>query len=118
MNKPSPLLWFALFLILLLPTAAGRLLLDLAGGLMLLLFTLPLILGGLGWIGWRILQSRMITCEVCGATSLNNSPSCPLCGSPKVHKTNSSDSNSETNGSIPASSATIDITAEEAEEEN
>ena len=37
MNRPPALLWFAVLLLLLLPTAAGRVLLDLVGGLALVL---------------------------------------------------------------------------------
>ena len=59
MNRPPALLWFAVLLLLLLPTAAGRVLLDLVGGVALVLLALPLLLTGLGWIGWKVLQSRM-----------------------------------------------------------
>ena len=59
MNRPPAVLWIGVVLLLLLPTAAGRLLLDLAGGVLLALLVLPLILSGLGWIGWKLLQSRI-----------------------------------------------------------
>ena len=52
MGRFPPLLWVLLLVLLLLPTAAGRVLLDLAGGLLITLFALPIVLGGLGWIGW------------------------------------------------------------------
>ena len=61
MNRPPALLWIVL-LLLLLPTAAGRVLLDLAGGLLLIALVLPFVLAGVGWIGWKLLQSRMVTC--------------------------------------------------------
>ena len=38
-------------MLLLLPTAAGRVLLDLAGGLLITLLALPIVLGGLG-VDW------------------------------------------------------------------
>ena len=72
MNRPPALLWL-LLLLLLLPTAAGRVLLDLAGGVVLVLIALPLVLTGVGWIGWKILQSRLVTCPACGSTSLGQS---------------------------------------------
>ena len=56
MNRPPAVLWIGVVLLLLLPTAAGRLLLDLAGGVLLALLALPLILSGLGWIGWKLLS--------------------------------------------------------------
>ena len=62
MNRPPAVLWIAVVLLLLVPTAAGRFLLDLAGGVLLALLALPLILSGLGWIGWKLLQSRMTSC--------------------------------------------------------
>ena len=53
MNRTYFLLWFALISIILLPTAAGRILLDVAGGLIFVLFAIPILLTGVGWIGWR-----------------------------------------------------------------
>ena len=117
MNRSSTFLWIALTLILLLPTAAGRFFLDLAGGLMLALLALPIVLTGIGWIGWRFLKSRIRQCEFCGASIINNSLKCPVCGSMIPNK--KIDHESATfNNSIPASTATIDIVAKEAEDEN
>ena len=48
MNRPPAVLWIGVVLLLLLPTAAGRFLLDLAGGVLLALLALPLIFSGLG----------------------------------------------------------------------
>ncbi len=107
MTRSSPLLWFSLLMIVLLPTAAGRLLIDIAGGLMLFLFTLPIILGGIGWLGWRALKTKMVQCEVCGISTINSSGICPVCGSEIKQNTIS---NSE--DLIPASEVTIDIKAE------
>ena len=115
MGRPSPVLWLALLLLLLLPTAAGRVLLDIAGGLMLAAFLIPLLLTGVGWLGWRALQSRVVTCSVCGVGTLSNTGSCPVCGSTMPNGQNSAFS-SQRNDSTPASSATIDVTAEDAGE--
>ncbi|WP_320675625.1 hypothetical protein [Prochlorococcus sp. MIT 1300] len=112
MGKPSSLLWLTLFFLLLLPTAAGRILLDLAGGVMLILLGLPLLLAGFGWIGWRILQSKMVTCQACGVTTFRNSDKCPICGSAVLEV--SKPPKKASNQSIPASSVTIDISAEDA----
>ena len=59
MERPSPLIWIFLFLILILPTAAGRVLLDLAGGLILIFFTISLIIAGLSWLAWKNLNAKM-----------------------------------------------------------
>ena len=82
MNRPPAVLLIAIVLLLLVPTAAGRFLLDLAGGVLLALLALPLIFSGLGWIGWKLLQSRMISCTACGATGLKGAAVCAVCGTP------------------------------------
>ncbi len=107
MFRPPTLLWLALILIFLLPSTAGRFLLDLAGGLTIIFLTLPLILAGAGWIGWRWIKSQMVTCEVCGINIFAGSMQCPSCGADL--------SKSLTDNSVPASSATIDITAKDAD---
>ncbi len=114
MTRPSYLLWFALIIIFILPTAAGRFLLDLAGGVVLTLLALPLLLTGVGWLGWRLLQSRMVKCEVCGANIFTKSIQCPVCGNNLSEPSQAEDSFSQ-NPSIPASSATIDVTAKDAD---
>ncbi len=117
MKKSSIFLSFSLILILLLPTAAGRIFLDVAGGLILVLLALPLLLTGIGWLGWRFLQSRMRQCEVCGANIINNSIQCPICGS-IISNNETNQGTSTIQNSIPASTATIDIVAKTAEDES
>ncbi len=103
MNRNSSIVWLILAGFLLLPTAFGRIILDLAGGLIFIIIAIPILLSGAGWIAWRIIQSRMIRCKNCGITILNSTQQCPACGS-KVSNNNKS------NDTVPASSATIDIT--------
>ncbi len=109
MFRTNQVLWFFLILILFLPSTLGRFLLDLAGSLVILLFISPIILGGLGWVGWKILQSRVLQCKVCGYSSLNNILNCPVCGS-EMQKGNKS--NKYDKESFQASNATIDINVE------
>ena len=110
MNRPPALLWFAVLLLMLMPTAAGRVLLDLVGGVALVLLALPLLLTGLGWIGWKVLQSRMVTCPACGTASVKGVERCPACGtSMPVGSTASASAND----AVPASDVTIDVTAQE-----
>ena len=113
MYRASPLLWIVILCIVLLPTAAGRFLLDLAGGLMIFFFLLPILLTGIGWIGWKIIQSKLKTCSNCGANLPNNLMQCPLCGEEVISTESLSSSNKDAINSVPASSATIDIKAEE-----
>ena len=116
MRSPIPLVWIALLALLLLPTAAGRVLLDVAGGLILVVLALPVILGGMGWIGWKLLQSRMRTCPACGTVSFATAGSCQMCGAelPNTPSNGSAPSSGAVeDNAVPASAATIDVSAEE-----
>lgn len=83
MQRPIPWPWIllALLLLLLAPGPAGRFLLDLLGGLTLLLLLLPLLFGAAGLVGWQLLRRRLRTCSACGFTSVGNAV-CPACGTP------------------------------------
>ena len=106
MSKPSSLIWMVIILLLVFPTPAGKLIVDLAGGIFLIITLIPLILGGIGWFAWKRIQSKVKTCEACGSSFLNSQIICPACG------TNIRDIKDNLDN-IPASSATIDIKSEE-----
>ena len=117
MNRSPAVLWIGVvLLLLLLPTAAGRLLLDLAGGVLLALLALPLILSGLGWIGWKLLQSRMISCTACGATGLKGAAVCAVCGTP--YASAGGRPASAAAPSPPASDLTIDVVAQDVDSDS
>ena len=116
MNRPPAVLWMAVVLLLLVPTAAGRLLLDLAGGVLVTLLALPLILSGLGWIGWKLLQSRMVNCAACGATGLKGAGVCAVCGTP--YPSAADNSTSAAAPSTPASDLTIDVIAQDVDSDS
>lgn len=79
-RSPFPWFWIGLAaLLLLLPGPAGRFLLDILGGLTLLLVLLPLIGAGVGVLAWQWMRRRLHTCEACGTVSLA-SEVCPACG--------------------------------------
>ena len=59
MNKPSSLIWVVFILILIFPTPVGQFIVDLAGGIFLIITLIPLILGGLGWLTWKRIQSKI-----------------------------------------------------------
>jgi rRNA maturation protein Nop10 len=81
MERRIPWLWIGVAAALLLvPTPAGRLLLDLIGGLTLTLLLLPLLAGAVALIGWQLVRRRLRTCPSCGFTSLGTEI-CPACGS-------------------------------------
>mgnify|MGYP001448063322 CR=1 FL=1 len=113
MNRPSSIIWLAFILILLIPSTAGRFLLDIAGGLILIIFLVPILLGGLGWFGWKILQARSKTCDNCGASFFNEVPQCPVCGKIVSNSINKENKSNKTNNSIPASSVIIDVDSED-----
>jgi len=71
--------WLVLALLLLAPGPAGRLVLDVVGGLSLLVILLPMLLGGGAWIAWQVIQRRLRTCPACGFRSLGTDV-CPACG--------------------------------------
>lgn len=75
-----PWIWVALAAILLLiPGTAGRLLIDVLGGLTLFLLLLPLLAAGVGFVAWQVIQRRLKTCTNCGAVSFGGDV-CPGCG--------------------------------------
>ena len=106
MNKPSPLIWMVIILILILPTPVGKFIIDLASGIFIFVTLLPLILGGIGWFAWKRIQSKVQTCEACGSTFLNSQIFCPICGTTIKNTIDSLEN-------IPASAATIDIKSED-----
>jgi hypothetical protein len=79
MPRSLPWFWILLALLLLAPSPAGRVLLDLIGGITLTLLLLPLLLGVAGFVGWQLLQRRARTCSVCGVRALGVEQ-CPACG--------------------------------------
>lgn len=81
MQRSRTWLWILLALLLLLaPGPAGRFVLDLLGGITLLLVLLPLLLGAAGFVVWQVMQKRLRTCEACGFATLDKE-FCPACGS-------------------------------------
>ena len=105
MNKPSTLIWMVFVLVLIVPTPAGKFIIDLAGGIFLIITIIPLVLGGIGWFAWKRIQSKVQTCEACGSSFLNSQLICPICGK-KIKDSKDNFDN------IPASAATIDIKSE------
>ena len=106
MNKPSSLIWMVFLLLIILPTPAGKVIIDLASGIFLIIIIIPLILVGIGWFTWKRIQSKLQTCEACGSTFLNSQMICPICGTTIIK-------NADKLENIPASTATIDIKSED-----
>ena len=106
MNKPSNLIWMVFILLIILPTPAGKFIINLAGGIFLIITIIPLILGGIGWFAWKRIQSKLQTCEVCGTSFVGIQNVCPVCGNNIRNIKNNLDN-------IPANAATIDIKSED-----
>ena len=107
MNKASTFIWLSIIFIFLLPTSAGRFFIDMAGGIMVVIFLAAILISGVGWLSWRKIKANIKSCGNCGANYFSGSTLCPICGSNQKLDKDSSEFN------IPASSATIDISAEE-----
>jgi len=110
MQRPLPWFWIVLALLLLLaPIPAGRLVLDVLGGITLSLLLLPLLLGVAGFVAWQLLQRRLRTCGTCGFTSVGLDQ-CPACGSSLLNGP-SGDSDVGTAGlpELDARDVTIDV---------
>lgn len=126
MQRQLPWPWILLALLLLLaPGPAGRFLLDLLGGLTLLVLLLPLLFGVAGVVGWQLLKRRLRTCPDCGLTSMGLGV-CPSCGAPLDSATMSSTGSADPGpagpdpvraGEIRAADATIDVEVVEVEDQ-
>ena len=106
MNKPSSLIWMVFILLIIFPTPAGKFVINFAGGVFLIITIIPLILGGIGWLTWKRIQSNVQTCEACGSSFLNSHMICPVCGTTIKNKPDFLEN-------MPASAATIDIKSED-----
>jgi hypothetical protein len=105
MQRLRTWLWLLLALLLLLaPGPAGRFVLDLLGGITLLLVLLPLLLGAAGFVAWQVIQRRLRTCEACGFASMEKEV-CPACGSDFAAPTAGAESGEQ----FDVSNVTIDV---------
>tara|TARA_B100000214_G_C23523800_1_gene426273 strand:+ start:115 stop:441 length:327 start_codon:yes stop_codon:yes gene_type:complete len=105
MNKPSSLIWMVFILLIVMPTPAGKFIIDLAGGIFLIIAIITLSICGIGLFTWKRIQSKMQTCKTCGSSFINSQLICPICGTTMKNTTDFKEN-------IPASAATIDIKSE------
>ena len=106
MQRQIPWFWIAALAVLLVaPSFAARLFVDVLEGVTLLLVFGPLVLAGGGFLAWQWFKRRLITCPSCGTPSLG-ADRCPACGTPLTTVTKGY---SNTPVDQPASSAVIDV---------
>ena len=79
------------------------------GGIILLFFIIIFGITGASWLAIRNFKANLNTCSNCGASYLSTQKICPLCN------TNGYDNSTSFETNLPASSATIDIKAEDTE---
>ena len=110
-----PWIWVVLAAILIfVPGTAVRLLLDLLGGLTLVLLLLPFLAAGAGFLAWQLIRRRLNTCAACGTTSFG-SEVCPACGSWLGEKSPNTSWSSDIEGVDP-SQMTINVEAVDVEQ--
>lgn len=115
MKQPIPWFWILVpAALLLLPGPAGRLLLDLIGGLTLTVLLLPLLAGAAGLILWQVFKSRLRPCPSCGFVS-TGLDQCPACGTILANGSRDAQPVSS-RPPVDASQATIDVQAEDVSE--
>ncbi|MBE9173872.1 hypothetical protein IQ216_12560 [Cyanobium sp. LEGE 06143] len=118
MPRSFPWVWIGVLgLLLLAPSPAGRVLLDVLGGITLTLLLLPLFLAGAGVVAWQLLKRRIRVCPSCGLTSFG-APVCPACGTgldadavgvEQAQVFGGDSFTSRRSGGVDAASATIDV---------
>ena len=101
------LLPYSLIILIVIPIFGFNFFISFVGNILLLLFLIPLLLLGLGFIVFNSYKSKMNTCSNCGAISLDSSETCINCGANLENISNNSQFIKN------PSQSTIDVKAEE-----
>ena len=75
MNKASTFIWLSIIFIFLLPTSAGRFFIDIAGGIMVIIFLSAILISGAAWLSWRKIKANIKSCGNCNENSATGSRS-------------------------------------------
>ncbi len=100
-NKLIP---YSLIFILIIPLFGFNFVFGLLGNILLLIVLIPLLILGLGLLGFNWFKSSITLCENCGSSIIGNNDKCPYCNYDLIKD---SDSSSD------ASNKIIEIKAEE-----
>ena len=104
-NKLIP---YSLIVILIIPIFGFHFLIGLLGNILLLIVLVPLLILGLGLLGFNSLKTNITLCENCGSTFIGNNGNCPNCDYESVKNIKIDDDLSS-----DASNKIIEIKAEE-----
>ena len=101
------LLTYSLITLIIIPFFGFKFLISFLGNILILLFLIPLLLLILVFIIFNSYKSKIITCNNCGAISLDSSETCKNCGE------NLNDINKGNRLYKNPSESTIEVEAEE-----
>jgi len=104
-NKLIP---YSLIFILIIPIFGFHFLIGLLGNILLLIVLVPLLILGIGLLGFNSLKTNITLCENCGSTFIGNNGNCPNCDYESVNNLKTDDDLSS-----DASNKIIEIKAEE-----
>ena len=101
-NKLIP---YSLIIILIIPLFGFNFIIGFLGNILLLIVLIPLLIIGIGLLGFNSFKSSINICENCGSTIIGNNINCPYC--------NYDSQENEYSSSTDASNKIIEIKAEE-----
>ena len=107
LNSNKSLFTYSLLFLIFIPIFGINFFISFLGNILLLLFLIPLLLLLLLIIGFNFYNSKIKTCNNCGAVSLNYSEVCMNCGS------NIENFKKDNQVNIKPSERTIEVNAEE-----
>ncbi len=107
LNSNKSLFTYSLLFLIFIPIFGINFFISFLGNILLLLFLIPLLLLLLIIVGFNFYKSKIITCNNCGAVSLNDSEVCMNCG------TNMENIKKDNQINIKPSERTIEVNAEE-----
>ena len=101
------LLTYFIIMLVIIPIFGINFFISFLGNILLLLFLIPLLLVILVFVGFNSYKSKIITCNNCGAISLDFSKTCMKCGANLENISNNNQFNKK------PSESTIEVKAEE-----
>ena len=107
LNSNKSLFTYSLIFLIFIPIFGINFFISFLGNILLLLFLIPILLLLLIIIGFNFYKSKIITCNNCGAVSLNYSEVCMNCG------TKMENIKKDNYINIKPSERTIEVNAEE-----